>query len=133
MMFIEDEPLCLFPVRASDALAWARGQLSDLDLTLRAPLSPEAIFIVNLPSRGAYRQCLRQILHYHRLGAVCLIARTNNLTVATHIIAQGQGLVTHQEHDTGKVRLFSPPDAFLPWIAKIARGLSPKTPSHLGA
>ena len=124
-MYVEQEPLCVVPVGAADALLWAQGILSDVDLLLKAPLVPEAIFVVNLPTRGAYREFLRQVIRYHRAGAVCLIARTNNSVVAKHIIGDGAGIITFKEKE--KVRMFSPPAAFLPWAAKLRAG-SPKTP-----
>jgi hypothetical protein len=106
-----------------DALAWARGQLADADLLLNAPLVPEGVFLVNLPSRAAYRECLRQILHWRQRGAVFLITRTGNPVVDDHIVLKNRGRETYREHFQGsdtQYRFIIPPDAFSAWLGKFS-------------
>jgi hypothetical protein len=117
----------VLPVAAADALAWARGQLDDRDLLLRAPLKPEAVFIVSMPGRVGYRQTAERVLHWARRGAVCLIARTANPIVAHHMEANGfiPGACEGRGGLGSQVRYFAPPAAFAKWCAKVARPLAP--------
>jgi len=75
-MLLTTNKACVVPVAAHDALAWAAGKISDLDLLTLAPLVPECVFIVDLPDRTNYRQILRLVKHWREQGAFFLIART---------------------------------------------------------
>jgi hypothetical protein len=108
---------CVVPVAAADALAWAQGRLHDNDLLLRAPLVPEAVFLVSLPDRASYREMLRQVLYWRQRGAVCLIARTANVAVDDHLAVKNGCLATFRE-DRTHYRFFAPPAAFHRWIGR---------------
>ena len=123
--YLNDEP-CLLPIAAADALAWLRGNLADKDVLLRARLSPEAVFVVNLPSRRAYRRAVTLMLNYWRHGAVFLVTRSGN-PVVENFISKHNGLVTIQETVTlpGEVtfsakRYIVQPDDFHAWMQKVS-------------
>jgi hypothetical protein len=113
---------CVVPVSADDALAWAEGRLSDKDLLLRSALQPEAVFIVDMPCRSAYREMCRQVLYWRRRGAVCLVARTGNNAVDDHFV-KNAGIPAFKEGSgkTSQFRFFLPPVAFRSWLAKFSR------------
>lgn len=116
------DPLpCVLPVGYRDALQWCEGEKDDLDLFLHAPLSPECIFIVNLPNLRAYAAVLKQCLHWYHQGAVCLITRTFNATVDDHILKNG-GLPTYREkfrYKDTQYRFLLPPRAFKAFFASL--------------
>lgn len=115
---------CVVPVSAADALAWAGGQLQDADLLLRAPLVPEGIFLVSLPGRAAYRDCLKQILYWRRRGAVFLVTRTGNRIVDDHIVLKNRGRETYREAWQGantQYRFVVLPEALDAWLCKFSR------------
>lgn len=127
---------CVVPVAMHHALAWARGQLSDSDLLLHTPLQPEGVFLVNLPSRGAYRECLRQVLHWRRKGAVFMVTRTGNPIVDDHITQKNGGFETYRETFRGqdtKYRFIVPPAAFDAWLKKFSRISTPDPALPAGA
>lgn len=118
------DPLpAVFPVSAAAALKWCEGELTDLDLLVKAPLRPEAIFILNLPHLAAYRQVLSACLDWYKAGAVCLITRTFNPVVDDHLLKYG-GLPTFKERfrwiDT-QYRFLLPPAAFQKFFSRLAR------------
>jgi hypothetical protein len=119
-----------------DAFAWARGQLEDLDLLLKAPLVPEGVFLVNLPDRAAYREMLKQVLHWRRAGAVFMITRTGNPVVDDHIVLKNGGRETYRESFHGndtKSRFILPPKAFNAWLDKFSRPITPDPALPAGA
>ena len=116
-------PPCVIPVAAADALAWARGELNDPDLLLRAPLVPEAVFLVNLPNRQAYRETLRQVAYWRQHGALFMITRTGNPVVDDHITQKNGGCESYRENFCGALsqyRFVLPPSAFDAWIGKFS-------------
>jgi hypothetical protein len=116
------EPPCIVPVAADDALAWARGELEDRDLLLRSPLTPEAIFLVSLPSLGAYGEALQQCLFWRRKGARAMITRTGTPVVARHLVKNG-GVATIKETapEGVKYRFLVPPAALDAWLHKFGK------------
>ena len=112
--------LCLYPVAAAPALLWAKGELSDAGLLLTAPLTPEAIFVVNLPDRAAYPELLRLCQSWHRAGAVAIITRSSNPVIIRHLEKNG-GSVTFRE-GTGQVRIAGGGSALSGWLRKFSRG-----------
>ena len=114
---------CVVPIGAAAALAWAAGTLDDTDLLLRAPLVPEAVFVVDLPDRRAYREALHQVTRWRSAGAVCLIARTGNLVVDDHLTRDG-AWATYRENSE-QYRFFMPPAEFSAWLDKITRRRRP--------
>lgn len=119
---------CVVPVAASAALEWAAGRLHDLDLLLRAPLIPEAVFIVDLPNLRAYPACLRAAAHWQRQGAVLLIARTGTPVVAAHIVKFGGILTYHEATTPPKDRYIVPPEGFTRWIQTFVPGSGDNPP-----
>ena len=117
-----DKRPCVVPVAAKDALLWAEGRVWDVHLLLRAPLVPEAVYLLELPCLGAYREALKAILHWRRQGAVCMALRTVNPVVLSHVLKCGM-VVTYKEPN-GKLRLFAPPKAFLRWTDRLQRASS---------
>lgn len=109
---------CVIGVSATAALLWASGEASDRDVLLRAPLKPEAVFVVHLPP-GAYVPCARLIANLKKRGAVCLIARAGPGPVADHLLKAG-GLVLHTEPGP-MFRIFCPPAAFAKWVPSVTR------------
>src|SRR4051794_20974871 len=106
---------CVIPVCAADALLWAEGRLSDRDLLLDSPLVPEAVFIVNLPDRASYVECLRQAAYWRSRGAVCLITRTGTPQVASHLEKNGCLATHHEQTNPPKSRYLAPPEVFSRW------------------
>lgn len=118
------QPPCIIPVAAADAIAWANGNLNDSDLLLNAPLTPEAIFIVNLPDLRAYRPLLVTAAALWAKGCRCLITRTGNVIVGRHLLAAGC-TVTAEEGDNirnQKFRYLAGPEALERWIFKFSAG-----------
>ena len=123
---------CVIPVAAVDALAWSEGRLNDHDLLMRSPITPEAIFVVDLPDRGALRDCLCRILYWHRAGAVCMIARTGNNAVDDYLTRRG-GVPTFREmaawaatpEERIKYRFLLLPEALHGWMARHGQGQRP--------
>lgn len=114
-------PACVVPVSAAAALDWAAGRIHDADLLLRAPLQPEAVFIVHLPNRTSYRELLRQTLFWRDRGAVFMVTRTGHPMVDAHIVEKNGGFETFREEWRGaatKYRFVIPPDAFKTWLAR---------------
>ena len=100
----------LVPVAWADAVAWAKGLRSDREMLLRATLKPEAIFILNLPSRAAYREVIGQIQYWAGQGAKAIIARTANPIVAAQLAGKLGSLPTYAEPGgQGEYRYFMPP------------------------
>ena len=100
---------CVIPCAAADALAWSAGKISDKELLRESPLIPEAIFIVNLPSRNEWRAGFRAVRYYFERGAVMLITRTGTDVVDDHLVRIG-AIVTLKEHTTPvKYRFLLPP------------------------
>lgn len=121
-------PGCVIPVSAADALAWADGRLNDSDLLLRAPLKPEAVFLVHLPELAAYRGILEQILYWRRHGAVFMICRTGNPIVDEHIVYKNGGRETYREVFKGletKYRFIVPRSALTPGSKRPSPGADP--------
>lgn len=118
--------LCIIPVRACDALDWFQGKLLDRDLFFRAPLKPEAAFIVNLPDWRSYFKAVARLRDLREAGAVCVICRTGTPVVASHLVKYGAvpGLVEHT--DPVKTRYILPPDGFFRWLGKF-KGVETKT------
>ena len=114
---------CVVPVSAQDALAWAAGRLSDSDLLLRAPLVPQAVFLVNLPDHKAYRETLKQVRYWRERGCVFMVTRTGNPVVDDHIVLKNGGQETYREPWNGKdtcYRFILLPDAFKGWVEKFS-------------
>jgi hypothetical protein len=109
---------CVVPVAAADALAWCQGRLNDVDLLLRSPLVPEAVFVVNLPNRAGYREVLGQVKYWRTRGAVCLITRTGTAVVDRHMLKVGCVRTLLEHTEPPKYRLLAPPAAFSAWLAK---------------
>jgi hypothetical protein len=112
-------PATVLPVSAAAALDWARGKINDRDLILSAPLVPEAIFVVDLPDRASWRDCLAQCTRWHAAGAVTLITRTGTPVVA-HYMQQRGCRVTHLERtNPRKWRFILPPADLAAWIKSL--------------
>ena len=114
---------CLVPVSAASALAWCRGDLHDRDLLLQAPLTPEAIFGVNLPPH-TLRAAVRRLYELRQAGCVCFIGRTYNWPWLANLTRRG-AVVTFQEHyaPMKDVRYIIPPAALDAWLAPLKRWL----------
>ena len=130
-----EDPVCVIPVAAADAIAWAEGRLEDRDLLLRTPLRPEAVFALNLPpGRAALRQCLGQIAYWHQRGAVCLIARASGPIVQHYLKLKALPVLKEVHRQGIQYRFFGPPAAFAAWMAKFSkRPLADLTRSGAGA
>jgi hypothetical protein len=109
-------PGCVIPISAAAALAWAKGEIHDREILLRAPLLPEACFILDLPDLSAYHEIVAACVYWRDRGAVCLIARTGTPVVRSHIIRFG-GVPLFIDPNPPKTRFFVPPDAFKRWLA----------------
>ena len=118
-MLLTTNKACVLPVAGRDALAWAAGELQDVDLLTRSPLVPECVFIVDLPDRTNYRQILRLVKHWREQGAFFLIARTGTPVVDWHL-AQKNGCIRGFREDTSpiKYRFICSPEAFARWCNK---------------
>lgn len=112
---------CIIPVAASAALEWAAGRLHDLDLLLKAPLVAEAVFVVNLPNRAAWRETVRLAAIWRSRGAVFLIARTGTPAVAAHMLKFQGKAIFHEATDPPKDRYIVPPEGFGLWIDSFVR------------
>lgn len=110
---------CVIPVAAQDAIAWAAGRLDDKDLILRSPLRSEAVWILALPSRTAYRAALALCAHQWTKGAVMLICYTTVPQIAAHLIGWGC-------QETWPGRYVAGPAAFSAWMQHLTR----KTHGH---
>ena len=84
----QDKP-CIIPVARDSALAWLAGNLTDNDLLLHAPLTPEALFFFHLPSRIAWRAGCHQMLHWWRQGALFAVWRTQSGQIERHLAKLG--------------------------------------------
>lgn len=109
-------PGCVFPVRASDALAWAQGQVQDYWLIAHAPLVPEAVFFAELPDLASYAECVVAVRYWAQRGAVCLIARTGTPAVKSHMLRFGSVPLWIEDTQPKKTRIFAPPEAFRRWL-----------------
>jgi hypothetical protein len=119
-MSLNDPRLFIVPVAAADALAWASGQLTDVDLLLRAPLIPEAIFWGNFSNLRGYHDALVQIRAWWTAGARCMILRTQNHVASGHLMKNGC-VCTFRETGQGACRFFAGPAALEKWITKFTR------------
>jgi hypothetical protein len=118
-LHLRKDRACVVPVAADDALAWAAGKLQDVDLLTKAPLVPEAVFIVNLPSLATYREVLTQVKFWRAAGAVFLITRTGTACVDRHLGEKNGCIRAFKENtDPVKYRFIAPPDVFRRWVDK---------------
>jgi hypothetical protein len=109
---------CVIPVAAADALAWATGKIDDTDLLLKSPLKTEAIFILELPGIGAWRDCIGRMIYFHQRGAVTAVCHTDNPLMARHMVRKG--LVATFARGNG-VRYIFPPEPFANYLKPFAK------------
>ena len=112
-------PASVLPVSAAGAFLWARGEIGDRDLLLKYPSVPEMVFVLDLPARSDWRECLRLCANLHAQGAVGLIARSGTASLIPYMIKRGCVATFHEPTNPPKDRFILGPEHFQRWIASV--------------
>ena len=113
-------PALVLPVNAAAAWEWANGRLSDGQLLANSNLQThqaEALFIAALQGRWAWRDLVHQVNAWP--GALALIFRTRNATVAGWIPRYGGEVISIEEG--GFERVWAGSDATRRFLADRAK------------
>lgn len=120
--FVLNETLIL-PVKASVALDWVRGKISDLEAR-NSPKAFEAILFAQLASVQDYRRNgLKTIWDIWRAGAVCFVCRTGIGSVSRYVLKRGGvAIIKERNPEFGPsefCRYIIPPADFKRWMDRL--------------
>lgn len=116
--FREDSENIIVPVPQGKALAWARGEIGDLDLILSMNGQDQsAIWWPLLPRLSGYAQGVREAKRLHNAGARCLVTYTTNPVVRRKCLRHG-GRVTFTDAFGGE-RILADAAALNHWLGRI--------------
>lgn len=122
----------ILPVKASIALDWVSGKLTDFQARHSVLHDrPEAIIFAQLASVQDYRRSgLRTIWDLWRAGAVCFACRTGLPSVSRYVLKRGGVPIIKErnpEFGPGEfTRYIIPPADFAGWMARLRFPVSVK-------
>lgn len=110
----------LIPGPRLAALAWARGDIGDVEFIMDFPRVPEAALFCTLPDLASFRRCLSQFVSLYRSGAELVVFRSGTPAVCRHAAKWGAVWTIREPEDIGhKFRFLSPPEVTRRYFGRI--------------
>lgn len=115
--FRADSENIIIGVPHHSAIAWAHGEISDLDLILSMNGDQSAIWWPLLPRLNGYAQGVREAKRLRDAGARCMVTYTTNPIVRGKCLKHGSR-VTYTD-DLGGERILVDSAALTHWLCRI--------------